>query len=180
MEEAMLALKAFKHPVDFFVGDEEYFRTPEGDIVSRSETLPIPYKEQPLSMAALKQSAESVHNFNGTPLDIWSQEALATGCDCADGSDYIGKRLEVESIYIHRIEIDGEDGEMVECYRTVLLTINEPLPIGFVSDGVAKGAFNLLQTLGQNRFDPAVSVRISSKKTSKGHRFYSLGPWVDN
>jgi len=127
------------------------------------------------ALRELSDRSDCIHNFSGDPVSKWSLEALATGGDCEDGCDHLGKEIDLEYVYIHKVEITGDNGEIQEPFRTVLFP-RSGNPIGFVSDGVARQAYNLLDCFRDKPIPDDLRVVVKSKKTNKGRTFYSLSP----
>ena len=143
---------------------------PRGIVINhddRSDMDIIGGRESPLIVA---------HNFSGPPEQQMALEMAATGPDSLAGGEMIGQMVEIEFWYAHRVTIEGKDGELVDCARTVLIT-KEGVAIRFVSQGVYDALRLLVKYYGRKKFDPPLKMVIKSVKCGAKNHMLTLSPF---
>lgn len=116
------------------------------------------------------------HNFSGPPEAQMALEMSATGPESLAGGEMVGQMIEVEHWYAHRVTIEGRDGELVDCARTVLIT-PEGVAIRFVSQGVYDALRLLVKYYGRRRFSPPLKMVIKKVKCGKTNHMLTLVPY---
>lgn len=118
----------------------------------------------------------SIHNFEGTPKEIWRN--LTLGENMAEaGADYVGRGpIGVQNWYLHRIRLDAkEGGEFTEPVRTVLYTEDGKI-LAFVSDGIVKAVANIIKVFGIGPYKPAIKVEVLAIRTANKFTMLTLVP----
>ena len=119
---------------------------------------------------------QAVHNFVGTPEEIWRLTARANAPEAMSMQDCRDKEIAVKYFYAHRVQIAGPSaGEYVDAIRCVLIDSNG-VPFAFVSDGIAADLAQMIYTFGLQPWVPAVLVKPVEVKTRRGYRTYRLIP----
>ena len=126
------------------------------------------------SMKVLRSVSTALYNFEGSDLEKWKLSSLAEGASCQDGADWIDKPINLRWWYLHEVEIYNEEQDATAIVLRVVLFDEDSTPIGFASDGVAKGVLKLAQIFGRKKIDPPVPVVVKELKTRKGRRYYVL------
>jgi hypothetical protein len=105
-------------------------------------------------------------------------EMAATGPDAASGSDLVGTVIEIEHWYAHRVSIEGENGEVIDTPRVVLIQ-PDGSAIKFVSAGIFDALRLIVKYYGRRKFAPPLRVMIKQVKTRKGFKMLTLSPVLD-
>jgi hypothetical protein len=92
-------------------------------------------------------------------------------------SEMIGKRIQVQHVIAHGVEIaDEKTGEITEQPRIVLVT-PDGTSYQCVSWGILKSLKTLVQMIGTNPpFDPPLELEVQQINTRRGFRTFQLSP----
>jgi len=120
----------------------------------------------------------AAHNFDGPPERQMLLEMAATGPDAASGSDLVGTTLDVVYWYAHRVSIEGENGEVMEAPRVVLIQ-PDGSAVKFVSDGIFDALRMIVKYYGRRPFNPPLRMQIKEVKTRRGRKMLTLSPVLD-
>lgn len=118
----------------------------------------------------------AVHNFTGTPREVWKLTTLATGPKCGKLEDVNGKVIKVKHVYLQAIpDFVKQGGEVADMLRTVLIDVDGNA-YATMSVVVAQEGYNMLKTLGYAPFDPPIDLEVVQSRTRKGTRMFSIVP----
>ncbi len=121
-------------------------------------------------------AAPTIHNFQGTNLEVWKQIAAIGAATCMDFDDVQDSGIQIHQFYVHQVQfVDEKTGEVNEGIRTVLIPKVGP-PFACVSDGIARDLAGIIRTFGFGPYEPPISVMPVSIKTRKGRKTYRLVP----
>lgn len=119
---------------------------------------------------------QAVHNFTGTPREIWKLTAQATGPACRPVDQMIDKPLSIRHVYIQVIkDFEGANGEVKDALRTVLIDKDGEC-YSTMSIVIAQEAFNMLKSFGNMPFDPPVDLKVVQSQTRGKTRMFSIVP----
>lgn len=88
-------------------------------------------------------------------------------------SELINKEIKLADVMIESITIpvqDGEPGEMMDCYRSILI-LDDGTSYGTISNGIRMALQNLAVVFGSLHFEPALPVTIQQLETKKGRTY---------
>jgi hypothetical protein len=119
---------------------------------------------------------QAVHNFQGTPEEIWRLTARANSPDALSMAEARDKEIAVVYFYAHHVQIAGPaNGEYADAIRCVLID-SKGVTFAFVSDGIAADLAQMIYTFGLKPWSPPVLVKPVEVKTRRGFRTYRLVP----
>lgn len=130
------------------------------------------------ALAGMKDNiaAPPIHNFNGTPLEMWRMAAIARGPECKDAKAAMGRTFLLSRFYIHPVCMPGKmPGELIDAVRVVLFD-DQLVPYAFVSGGIADSMSMIFQFAGRGPWNPPLSIRIVESVTRSKNRIYSIVP----
>lgn len=152
-----------------------------GEMKERAAELqPTPQEQSDHTGGAISFFAgiagDSISNFPGDAITRWKLESSATS-ECLGRKEAIeAGTIPVKYVYCHKVLVESiNGGELVDAIRTVLITPNGKA-FGFVSNGIAASAAQLLKLLVANPKLSPISVRVVESETRKGRRVLSLVP----
>lgn len=88
---------------------------------------------------------------------------------------WINTELEVVHVVCHGAEFEGEDGELVNQTRTVLV-LKGGEQIGFVSQGIVKAIHMIAFAFGPPPWPQGLKCRLSQEDLGNGRRWFKLTP----
>lgn len=130
-----------------------------------------------LGIAVWEGGKACADNFDGDETQRFQRRLLCMS-DAAKGGDHLNEVILVRYWLVHEVQIMQDDGEIVPCYRVVLVTPDNKA-YGFVSEVLARGVREIYMQFGREPLDPPLPVRIKQKPTSKGRRCYVLVPVLE-
>lgn len=159
--------------------------TPTTDMVPATHHDIMPGVNLPADNAAdffggFGKKAAVLHNFTGSPKDIWAKTARATGPTTRDADDAIGKCITLTHFYCHAVTIAGPtDGEIIENMPRIVLIDKDGTAWGFVSRGILDGLRQLLQSFNGVLPEQGIEIEVKRQKTRAGFHVFCIEPWTD-
>lgn len=144
---------------------------PQGELAERRELLDTG------GIAIWEGRRAMLDNFDGDERAKFELRLLAMN-DAKKGSEHLKERIMLKYWMVHEIEILKEDGELVPCYRVVLIT-PDLRAYGFVSDVLARAIREIYREYGRAPIDPPIPVQIKQKDTQGGKRCFIIAPAPD-
>lgn len=89
-------------------------------------------------------------------------------------SDHLGEVINLNNVVAQVVEVENQDGLMVEAVRVILVSDDDKAYAG-LSDGLFRSIQNLFGVLGMpNEWDAALPVVVTEEKSRKGFKFFTL------
>lgn len=117
----------------------------------------------------------AIHNFVGTPQEIWERLSFSKGASCRDGSEMIDQTFPLSYWMVHEVHPKRDNGETVKAIRTVLMD-QRGTAYGFTSNGVYDSLRDLVQSMGPGPYDPPVNITVRQRERPGGRRVYTIEP----
>ncbi len=134
----------------------------------------IPANAQPDFLMDMSTSGTALHNFTGSPMELFAKVNQATGPECVTGSKTLGVVVQLTHYYVHPVLIAPDDeSDPVRVPRVVLFD-KDGTAYAFCSQGIADSLNQLLQCLGGVIPPEGVPLTVTQIDTRKGNRTYSL------
>lgn len=150
---------------------------PQQQSESTTGLIPLSNEQQQLLRETFGDTAlPQLHNFSGSPQEIWRATAKATGPDVMNVDQLKGESFRIRHFFVHGIMLaDPRSGKREPAIRSVLID-PDGKQLAVVSSGVAKDLAGIIQTFGMDAYDPPIEVHVVSVPTRSRFTVYRLIP----
>ena len=143
--------------------------TPNGFAVARPAPLAIPRPRANLVVRA---------DIDGTTEEGIAQLYNLVGGEAGKGREYLGRTIEVVGYIVHPASVEGEDGEVHDYARTVLL-LADGTQIAVGSDVIPRRLELYEMMIRQAPWDPPAKMQITPLRSRKGREYFSITAVVE-
>lgn len=121
-------------------------------------------------------ASQAVHNFVGTPPEIYRLEMKATGADVGDKTTFPIEGISLRFVYFHKVPIANEEsGEITDQIRSVVVDTDGHC-WGFVSNGIWQSLLPLLKLYQFGEIKPPMKVRLERIRTANKFEMLRIVP----
>jgi len=140
-------------------------------------TEPTPTESRPAPrsiMSRLDDGVAFVHNYDGSPQNVYRFIARCCGADTIRGDSAKGVPINLRYYFSHRVElIDHATGEAKDSIRIVLVDADDHY-YSFVSGGIVQSLDVLISAMGDGPWEGLPPHKVIETKTRSGMKMLSL------
>jgi hypothetical protein len=143
-------------------------------VVGQDSRLPAVASGPPVGF--FDSASQAVHNFVGTPPEIYRLEMKATGADVGDKTTFPVEGIALRFVYFHKVPIANEEsGEITDQIRSVVVDTDGHC-WGFVSNGIWQSLLPLLKLYQFGEIKPPMKVRLERIRTANKFEMLRIVP----